>query len=296
MPVTGSYRCLHAFILTERNPAMANETRTPGKYGLIPHDPARFAPRLENYVRGPLRVTGLPPANGDIDRCSKITDWGMQGNDEWGDCVEAMVIHADEAMNAYAGHAVTYSSSYGPKLYSQITGFDPNAGPPGDNPTDQGTNIQDALEFWKNTGLKDASGKTHKLAGYAQFGNPADETLLGQVLDVFGCVLVGVALQQDQEDQFSAGEPWDYVPGDPFIGGHGIPLQRRRAGGIGTLEYVTWGAVTKATRSFQYHCAGQGNGEAWAVVTSDWVAANGTTIEGLDLEQLLADLQFVPQG
>lgn len=275
---------------------MANPARTPGKKGLIPHDPARFAPRLEDYVRGPLRVSGLPPANGDIDRCSLISDWGMQGNADWGDCVEAMLIHADEAMNTYAGHPVRYAPGYGVTLYSAITGFDPNAGPPGNNPTDNGTDIQTALEFWKNTGLTDASGTVHKLAGYAKFGNPADEVLLGQVLDTFGCVLAGVSLQQAQEDQFSAGQPWDYIPGDPFIGGHGIPLQRRAVGGTGILNYVTWGSVTRATRRFQYFCAGQGNGEAWAVVTQDWLAANGDSISGLDLQQLLSDLQYVPQG
>lgn len=275
---------------------MANVMHVPGKKGLIPHDPARFAPRLEDYVHGPLRVSGLPPANGTVDRASLVTDWGMQGNDEWGDCVEAMVVHADEAMNAFAGHPVTYGASYAVTLYGQITGFDPNAGPPGNNPTDNGTDIQTALEYWKNTGIKDAAGRTHKLAAYAQFGNPADEVLLGQVLEVFGCVLVGVSLQQDQEDQFGAGEPWDYVPGDPFIGGHGITLQRRMGGGTGTLHYITWGAEQPATRKFQYFCAGQGNGEAWAVVTQDWLQANGDSLTGLNLDQLLSDLQYVPQG
>lgn len=275
---------------------MANPDRVPGKRGHIPHDPARFAPRLEDYVRGPLRITGLPPANGDIDRSSLITDWGMQGNDEWGDCDEAMMIHADEAISAYAGHPVTYAPGYGPELYSAVTGFDPNAGPPGNNPTDNGTELQTGLEYWKNHGLVAADGSVHKLAAYAKFGNPADEVLLAQVLDIFSCVLVGVSLQQDQEDQFSSGEPWQYNPADGFIGGHAITLQRRAVGQIGILEYVTWGAVTRATRKFQRFCAGDGNGEAWAIVTQDQLDAQGDSITGLDLEQLLSDLQFVPQG
>jgi hypothetical protein len=29
------------------------------------------------------------------------------------------------------------------------------------------------------------------------------------------------------------------------------------------------------------------------VVTQDWLQANGTTVEGLDLQQLLADMQHV---
>lgn len=272
---------------------MVNEARTAGKKGLIPHDPARFAPRLEDYIRGALRVKNLPPANGDIDRCTRITDWGMQGNDQWGDCVEAMMVHADVALNAYAGHPVTYADDYAITLYSEITGFDPNAGPSGNNPTDNGTDVQTALEYWKNTGLVDSSGTTHKLAGYAKFSNPADEVLLAQVLNTFGCVCVGVSLQQDQEDQFANGEPWNYVSGSQFIGGHGITLQQRSVGGVGVLHYVTWGQVQRATRKFQRYCAGGGNGEAWAVVTSDWLDANGDSLAGLNLDQLLSDLQYV---
>lgn len=269
----------------------------PGKRGLVPHDPARFVPRLEDYrTGGPLKVAGLPPANGNIDRSTQITDWGMQNNDQWGCCVEAMAIHASMALNTYAGHPVTYDPNYGQKLYSEVTGFNPNAGPPGQNSTDNGTEIQVMLEYWKNTGLTDTSGNVHKIAGYAQFGNPADEVLLAQVLDTFGCVLVGVSLQQSQESQFSAGEPWEYMFGEQFIGGHGITLQQRSVGGVGTLHYITWGTAQPATRRFQYFCAGQSAGEAWAVVSQDWLESNGDSIEGLNIDQLLSDLQYVSSG
>ncbi len=262
-----------------------------GKKGLIPHNPARFVPRLEDYrTTGPLKVSGLPPANGNVDRCTEITSWQMFGNDQVGNCVEAMMLHADIAMSTYAGHPVHYNDAYGIELYSAITGY-----VPGNSNTDNGTEIQTALEYWKDTGLTAADGTNHKIAGYAQFGNPADEVLLAQVLDTFGTVLVGVSLQLDQENQFSAGEPWDYVLGDQFIGGHGIALQQRSVGGVGTLHYITWGAVQPATRKFQYFCGGQGMGEAWAVVSQDWLETNGENIEGIDLQQLISDLQYVSE-
>src|SRR5262249_46663345 len=156
---------------------------------------------------GPLKVAGLPPASGDIDRCTKVPSWQMFGNDQVGDCVQAMVLHADIAMSTYAGHPVSYHDDYGIKLYSAMTGY-----VPGDPNTDNGTYIQDALEYWKNTGIVAADGSVHKIAGYAQFGNPADEVLLAQVLNTFGCVLVGVSLQSDQENQFFEGKPWRYNP------------------------------------------------------------------------------------
>lgn len=33
-----------------------------------------------------------------------------------------------------------------------------------------------------------------------------------------------------------------------------------------------------------------------STVSEDWVAANGDSVTGLDLDQLLSDLQYVPQG
>jgi hypothetical protein len=141
----------------------------------------------------------------------------------------------------------------------------------------------------QSAGITDASGKVHTVAGYAAFGNPADETLLGQVLDVFGTVYVGINVQQQMETEFSDQQPWTWKRGGEVIGGHAICLQRRLGSGKAPLEYVTWGALQPATVSFQAHAAE----EAWAVVTQDWLTANGTTVEGLDLQQLLADMSGV---
>ena len=121
--------------------------------------------------------------------------------------------------------------------------------------------------------------------------------LLGQVLDVFGCALVGVSLQQAQEDQVPPpGRRGTTRPAAGSSAATASPCSGVPLGGTGVLDYVTWGAVTKATRSFQWHCCGPTTGEAWAVVSEDWVEANGKTIQGLDLDQLMADLKYVPQG
>ena len=274
---------------------MANPARIPGKRGKLPRDLTRFAPRLEDYVRGPLRVAGLPPASGVIDRCTQVSDWPIYGNDVLGDCTIAGAAHMFAAMAVYAGYAEpVFSDQEIVKAYSAVSGY-----VPGDPSTDNGASMQTVLEYLKSTGMTDTTGKTHKVAGYAAFGNPADEVLLAQVLNTFGSVYVGVELPASAEQEFADGQPWDWQPSSQIAGGHCIVLQRRDVGVRGVLEYITWGQVQRATRGFQWHYAGppfNANGEAWAVVTSDWIGANGTTIEGLDLEQLLADLQFVPQG
>lgn len=267
---------------------MANPSRYPGKRGRLPRDITRFAPRLEHYVRGPLRVGGLPPASGVIDRCSEVTDWQMALNDQLGDCTIAGACHMLAAMAVYGGHPEPlFSDQEVTTAYSAVSGY-----VPGDESTDNGADMQTVLEYLKSAGLADETGKTHRVAGYAAFGDPRDEVLLAQVLDVFGSVYIGVDLPASAQQEFSGGEPWDWQPSSQIEGGHCIVLQKRSVGGTGVLDYVTWGAVTKATRGFQWHYAS----EAWAVCTEDWITANGTSIEGLDLQQMLSDLQFVPRG
>jgi len=267
---------------------MANPGRIPGKKGRLPRDITRFAPRLEHYVRGPLRVGGLPPASGVIDRCSQVGDWQMARNDQIGDCTIAGACHMFAATAVYAGYPEPlFSDQEITAAYSAVSGY-----VPGDPSTDNGADMQTVLEYLRATGLTDTTGKTHKAAGYAAFGNPADEVLLAQVLDVFGSVYTGVNLPVSAEQEFAAGQPWDWQPSSPIAGGHCITLQKRSVGGTGVLGYVTWGRVQHVTRGFQRHYAD----EAYAVITSDWIGTNGTSIDGLDLEQLLADLQFVPAG
>jgi hypothetical protein len=275
-----------------------NPDRVPGKRGYLPSDPERFRLTLENYVRADAAVALPPvPMSQDVDRAGKVTSWPMYCNgpdpanaqacpgspDGCGDCTCAAIGHMIQAWTAYASSEVTVSPEAVIGLYSAVTGYDPQSGE-----NDNGADPQSVLEYLRQTGITDSAGHTHKVAGYAAFGNPANELLLGQVLDVFGSVYVAVNLAQAQEDQFSAGQPWAYEAGSPSLGGHMICLQRR-ATGTDILRYVTWGELQPANKAFQAHQAV----DAYAVVTEDWIAANGTTVEGMDLEQLLSDMDAV---
>jgi hypothetical protein len=191
------------------------------------------------------------------------------------------------AWSTYAGvPEVLFSDDEIIAAYSAVGGY-----VPGDPGTDNGCVMADVLEYLKRTGMTDTSGKVHKVVGYAALGNPADEHLLGQVLDVFGSVYVGFDVQRHMMDEFEAGQVWTWRRGDELVGGHCVPLQRRLPAGTrhGILEYVTWGAVQHADFGWQAHAVG----EAWAVVTYDWLNASGRTVEGLDLRQLLADMRYV---
>jgi hypothetical protein len=276
---------------------MANPGRVAGHRGWQPRDRSRKIPVYESYL-DPVVAMALPPVplTADIDRASKVADWPMYSNgpdpenasccpgspDGCGDCMWAAPAHMLQGWSAYAGTEVTIPDSEVVKGYS-TTGYNPQTGT-GDN----GTDAQTVLEYLRNVGYTDTAGKVHKIAGYAMLGNPADEVLLGQVLDTFGSVYVEVSLTEAQETQFASGQPWVYQAGSPGAGGHGICLQRRAAG-PDSLRFVTWGALQPADRSFAFNQIVA----AYAVVSQDWIEASGVTVTGLDLQQLLADMSYV---
>jgi hypothetical protein len=270
--------------------------RQAGKYGRQPFDRSRPHLTLERYLdpRTSLSRAGLPPValTAEVDRATKVPSWPMFCNDTLGCCTIAGLGHMFNAWTAYAaGTELQIADAEILRAYSAVGGYDPNAGPPGDNPTDQGCQMQDVLAYAKKHGIADATGKMHKVAGFAAFGNPVDEMLLGQVLDVFGTVYTGFNVQQAIEEQFSEGKPWTYHPGEPYVGGHCVVLQKRDPvkQKAGFLNYVTWGAMTEATAGWLTHTVE----ECWAVVTQDWLTANGTSIEGMALTKLLADMEYV---
>ena len=69
-------------------------------------------------------------------------------------------------------------------------------------------------------------------------------------------------------------------------GGHAVPVVAYDTEG---LTCVTWGALKKMTWSFWLAYAE----EAYAVVSEDFISANGLDPTGLDLSTLLADLTAV---
>jgi hypothetical protein len=266
-------------------------SRQAGKYGRRPMDRSRPRLTLERYLDPRRRLTpaGLPavPLTQDVDRASEVGSWPMYLNDQLGDCTIAGVAHMYGAWTQYAGAGAgeaLFADQQVQTVYSRVGGY-----VPGDESTDNGCVMQDVLDDQKRRGMIDNAGRTHKIAAYAAFGNVADEELLGQVLDVFGSVYVGINCQASILTEFSQGQPWTWTPGEAVEGGHAICLQRRRGSGDAPLEYVTWGALQPATADFQANAAE----EAWAVVTADWLNANGTSVEGLDLQQLLSDMQYV---
>jgi hypothetical protein len=231
--------------------------------GKLPAQPARPHLRLAAGITTTLPV---PPAAVDYD---DVNIWGMLGNADWGCCVESYLGHAVEQITEYAtGTEQTVTDGQTLAIYSAVAGFDPDAGPPGDNPTDQGTNMQDALTYWRKSGIY--SG--HKIAAFASVTLTSWDEIENAV-NLFGHVSIGFNFPDSAMDQFNAGEPWTVVKGSPVDGGHCVMMVSYDAD---WLYVVTWGQVQKMARAFWSAYVD----EAWVPITQETINAQGANAFG----------------
>jgi hypothetical protein len=222
-----------------------------------------------------------------------FTDWGMNGNDLWGDCVWAGGGHETELINNLADggkvgvEPIVITADNSLSDYAASTGFNINAGPSGNNPTDQGTDVHDALNYRQTTGLVDSVGNRHKIAAYVALEVGNYQHLL-EAAWIFDFVGIGINFPESAMTQFNNGQPWSVVPGATISGGHYIPIVGVPTPGM--LAIVTWGKRQLMTEGFfKKYCD-----EAYAMITLD--SLNSKTNEnygGFNWTQLQADLKIV---
>ena len=210
----------------------------------------------------------------------------MLANDTIGDCVIAMAMHYAQNETANTGSPLTASADLAIATYAAITGYDPSqTDSDGNNPTDQGTDIEGQLmPYWKTTGIPmlDANGKEvmHTILGFAAL----DLTSVPQqryATYVFGGSLLGIrcpasALQDTTN--------WTYDPSSPIEGGHGI---NRVGQGADGGHVNSWGLLIPYTNEFAQKLAD----EMYIVVTPQWLNAQGESPSGLDLDGLVSAMK-----
>ena len=224
-----------------------------------------------------------PPAQFGHETLFGPKEWGMLGNDQWGDCAWAGPAHETMLLTKESGHPVSFTTDGVLGDYAAGTGFDPNAGPSGQNPTDQGSNVRTVLSYRVKTGIVDGAGARHKIGAFVKL-DPHDLTEILRALYLFQVVGIGIQFPKTAMDQFNAGQPWDVVPGAAIDGGHYVPLVGKRD----NLEVITWGALQQMTEAFfTTYCD-----EAWAYISTEHLVA-GKDPEGFDLTQLTADLAAI---
>jgi hypothetical protein len=238
-------------------------------------------PRLGLHAPGMDRLgVELPIAAPSIDwgRAVAPGAWGMDCNDQWGDCTIAGAHHAQVAFRANSGGLVRdMSEAEALANYRAVNpGFDPS-----DPSTDQGAMLSDVVQYWCGTGFL-MGGKLDRAAAFVRAA-PGDDNELRLAVQWFGCALVGLAMPLSAQQQ----EVWDVAGGEAsergLWGGHCVLLTGYDPAG---LTCITWGAPKRLTWRFWREYAS----EAWAVLSADWIEHSGASPAGIALDTLRADV------
>lgn len=207
------------------------------KLGKLPRRPGAINIDFRD-VFDVTKLPSLPTTGWGMQPSSK--NYGMLGNDRWGDCVIAGGMHESIVLNTEAGNPVPrFTMVDAQDEYTAITGFNPN-----DPSTDQGTDVQAAAAYRQKIGYRDSTGKRHKIVAYLAV-NADDLPLAAYTLGAAGW---GLNVPGSAQDQFTSGQPWTFVPGDPIVGLHYVPLIGRTPGGNDVV--ITWAQSQEVTKPF----------------------------------------------
>ena len=241
--------------------------RQAGRKGALPPDLSR--PR----VNLGLAIRGTAPQQAHFGHIPSI---GMMGNDNWGDCVYAGGGHLIEAATFYGQHReLVITTEQALSAYSAATGFDPSAGPPGNNPTDNGSTLQKGLEYLHGTGLGGV-----QIAAFGEL-DIKNTNQWQQALANLGPLMLGVGVDNTSMQQFNDGQPFTVTPGSqPAQEDHCVILSGYQPG---MYWCYTWGGLQGITPAW----FGMNAYEVWGVVSQTWVnSVTGKDPEGVDLQVL----------
>jgi hypothetical protein len=248
-----------------------------GKLGKLPNDPEK--PRLKltrAHVDAFLLehfIMANPAPPSIVDDISQVQNYPMYGNDRYGDCVWAMIGHHIQVSTRLGiGSEVDVTDDALLKGYSDVTGFDPS-----DPNSDQGTVIQDALDYWRKTGINKPDGSKDKILAFVQVDH-TDRGLLADCIHLFGPGLKGFEFPDSAMDQFNAGQEWTVVSNSPIVGGHAILTAKYTLHSLTNMdtEDVTWGARQPISDPFNAKYVD----EMWFVITQNWFNATGVDPNG----------------
>jgi hypothetical protein len=198
-----------------------------------------------------------------------VENWQMLGNDQYGDCTFAGIVHAMMATAAAEQETETFPTA------DEVV----NAYLTYTNGQDAGAVEADLLAYWKNTGIFGKNIPAYAPTDHADF----DE--LKSVIATFGLAYIGIQVPTLAQQQFAEGQPWalSHTPADNQIeGGHCIIL-------VGYdndyVECITWGKVQEITWEWLRAYIE----ESWAIITPEIVEKG--LYGDLRLPDLLTDLE-----
>lgn len=263
--------------------------------GAKPRNPDVSLPKLEDRLAS--AGVSLPAVSGPVDRQSKVSSWPMYANDTVGDCTCAGTGHYLAQLTAFSGQVsggAMFTDTEILKMYSAISGYNPATGA-----NDNGAELYQVCQYMMSTGLTDTDGKLHKIAGYVDIAQYNVLSVLKQVLNAFGTVYLGVNVGDAEQAAFSAGQPWALSENGTQCGPGGIDhcvIMSYSAFGVSGVAddetIITWGAEQKINVAWAW----TNIGEAIAIVSQDWIEANGESPVGQTITQIISEIKSVPES
>jgi hypothetical protein len=256
--------------------------------------PDRHAPMLK--LRNYMKLGVLPPAAPSCDysgpAMSVITN--IEGNDNYGDCVEAEDAHFVALVTGNAGTLYAYSAAQTLAAYSAITNF--NASVPA---TDQGTDPIVDLNYYVQNPYADGT----KLVGYLQVDATNQQEVMFAI-NAFGNLKIWLCLPDPYINPLPSGNGfvWDVASPDSSnghcIGACGYNSTNVAVVGANSqgIQIMTWGLIGTLTwAAFAALCVPSAGGGCAVRVTPDWLNKSiGKTPSGFAWDDVLSD--FVTMG
>lgn len=226
-----------------------------------------------------LNPLGSPPPKSDnwvaaVHNQMGGDNWGMLGNDQYGDCVEADCGHMLMLRTANVGSIVVPTTEDILALYTQVTGFNP-----ADPNTDQGTDETSMCAYMESTGLLGHRSSETGMIDYQNLDH------VKWCVQMFGGCRIGFNVPAFAMNHVGPGQVWDIDPtaDNSIEGGHDVPI----VGYDGDMfTVVTWGHTQLMTKAF-YNTFCE---EAHAELYQDWIEATGSTPSGFALNELIQGL------
>jgi hypothetical protein len=221
----------------------------------------------------------LPSPPTAVEYGEKVPAWPMYYNDQYGDCTCAAAGHMIQNWTANAATEVTVPDQSVLSFYEHFVGTPP--------PPDAGCNMLQVLRYWRKTGVS-----AHKVLAFASI-DLKNQVQAQNAVWLFGSIYIGVALPDfaTQGDMLTV--PWVVPPGGPVgnaapnpSNGHCIPAVAYDAN---NLWIVTWGELKSMSWDFYNAYAD----ESFAVISQDFIEANGLNPAGFDLAALKTDLKQI---
>lgn len=266
---------------------MTTPARVPGRYG-------RRSPKRAPALRlGPLLTGVVPQHPASEDYLAALAGgWQMLGNNAAGDCCAVTWANIRRLVTltlAAPGHYPSQDEVWA--IYeTQNPGFDPNGTAETNGPgssSDGGMDIQELLEYLVATGGPDGV----KAVAFASV-NPKDPDEVKAAIAIFGSVWTGINVLDVNQQEFAAGQPWDWDPSSPVDGGHSIITGGYGSPGAGPLggdeRFITWAAETSFTDAFWANSVE----EAWVVIWPEHLGSR-EFLGGVDLAALAADYRAI---